>query len=355
MTFTRAITSMWRWAAPWTPLSVLLLMALVSAVILSTVVNCSDSVTGVKERSNERVCIRHYPQVTPMLRPDLKEGTVLERLQHQPFSELSGRLAWSISILFFALTATFTFVAILRTIIDGLESPKLLLGIIIIFVVAGVITVRSLPPGQTFEFNNTFLTGTVFRVAPAEDFVDAVEFTGPMLLVGLSIAVSLILLRASRMSVSTPELPTAAIARTLAAQQTSVRLLLYVGALTLVAGTLQASALYSWAMSMLTQPEGVTYASKLSDIPQAMGILNGAFYSIFLAGIFVPAIAQLRAQAHRLADMAMPDAPAAERNKWLEENAVAGTLPRQLVSAVAVTAPLLAGGPLVALLEAIGG
>jgi hypothetical protein len=139
-------------------------------------------------------------------------------------------------------------------------------------------------------------------------------------------------------------------AEALAHAQKRIRVLLYLGAIALVAGTLQSSALYTWAITMLDPGE---YYSNSSDIPQAMGILNGAFYSIFLAGVFVPAIAHLRTQGLTLVEAILSDASAAERKKWLEDNAIEGTLPRQLLNALAVSAPLLAGGPLVSLLEGL--
>ncbi|HEX8635751.1 MAG TPA: hypothetical protein VF703_16500 [Pyrinomonadaceae bacterium] len=355
MAITKTISTVWKWVVAWMPLGALLLMAFVSAVILNKVVNCDADFTGLKKgKMMERVCIPHAPQLKPQ--PNLDSQVELVTLDQQPFAELRGRLTWSISVLFFALTIAVTFAVILRAIIDALVSFRLLPAILIVFVVAGVIAGRYLPSGHTFKFNDAFLNGTVFRVSPADDYVDAIEFMGPMVLVGLAIAVSLILLWINRLMDPKSKLSLAAKLSVLARQQKRVRLLLYVGALTLVAGTLQASALYAWAMSMLTQPANVTpYSSNLSDIPQVMGILNGAFYSIFLAGIFVPAIAQLRGQAYLFADLQMPNASPAERSKWLAEHEVGGTVPKQLISALAVFAPLLAGGPLIALLEMVGG
>ena len=341
-----------RWATAWTPLIAVLLMGAFSYVMITYVINCDYENTWPKTFSGqpfeERICIPHAPQVGYLL-----AEPPLEELDKLPFTELRSRITWAISMLFFALTITATFATIFRTINDTLGSFKLLPIIVIVFLIAAVVTGFFLRADEGFEFNKKLLDPTVFRVSPAEPFVIAVEVMAPLALVGLAIAVSLILFRAKGIRDRKSELTIAARASALARAQKRIRLLLYVGALALVAGTLQATALYTWAMSMIDlAPYGSSY-SNASDIPQAMGILNGSFYSIFLAGIFVPAIIQLRRQASRLANVAMPSAVAKERNKWLEENAIEGTFPRQLVSALAVIAPLIAGGPLVSLLEMI--
>lgn len=351
----RSIVVMRRWITAWTPLIALLLMGAFSQLIISRVINCDSKETRLKTISDkepitELVCLPHIPDVDSIL-----SKQPMQRLGKLPFSELRNRITWSISMLFFALTIIITLVTIYRAINDTIGSFKLLPVIFIVFLPTALVMQSFLPSRQQFDFNKVLLGPTVYRVSPVEPFVKAVVIMAPVALVGIAIAVSLILYHIDRMPVRRPELTVAARASVLARAQKRIRLLLYVGALALVAGTLQASALYTWAMTLLTLPSGSTYFSNATELPQAMGILNGSFYSIFLAGVFVPAIVQLRRQAARLANLALPAASAAERSKWLEEHAIEGTFPRQLVSALAVIAPLLAGGPLVSLLELIAG
>ncbi|HKP36601.1 MAG TPA: hypothetical protein VJT71_07055, partial [Pyrinomonadaceae bacterium] len=238
-------------------------------------------------------------------------------------------------MLFFAFTIIATLATIIQNIFQSCRSLKLrpntVLVIVVGFLLAVFVIGWFLAWGRTFDFNAKFLGPTVYRVAPTKPFVVGVEAMAPVALVGLAISVSLLLLLSNRMNLANPKLQVQAKANALAETQRRVRLLLYLGALALVAGTLEASALYTWAVSMLD----VTGYSYASDIPQTMGILNGALYSIFLAAVFVPAMIQLRILARRLAETAKPDASDVERNKWLEDNAIAGTIPRELYSALA--------------------
>lgn len=330
-----------QWMVAWVPLAALLATGLFSTLIVNSVITC-----GLPEREVQRRCIPHEPDVTSVITAG---HTVVSR----PFAELRGRLTWSISMLFFAFTITATLVMILKSSIDACRSLRLpfktvMLITIGLFLVMAALMGVLLGWGQSLDFNKQFLTTTVYRIASAEPFVTAVVAMAPVSLVGLAISVSLILLRSN--SMSNNKLSLQARVNALGSDQRRVRLLLYVGALALVAGTLQASALYSWAGTMLDL-RNYGYAA---DITNTMGILNGSFYSILLAGIFAPAMVQLRVQARSLAEEAKPDVPAAERNKWLDENGIAGTVPRQLYSALAVAGPLIAGGPIVALLELVG-
>lgn len=331
------------------PVGALLLMGLVTTIILNSVVICDDmglQIDGVWKR-----CIPHVPNVSPL--PPLDHETV-SQLNAQSFSELRGRLTWSISLLFFALAITMTLTAIIKTVFETCRSLELRPKAITILIVSSFLAVLVigwfLAGGKTLDFNEKFLGSTVYKVAPAKPFVVGIEAMAFLALVGLAVSVSLLLAGSKRMNLKTPQFSVQARVAALAENQRKVRLLLYVGALALIAGTLEASALYTWAVSMLE----ITRYSHASDIPHTLGIVNGALYSILLAAIFVPAMIQLRVQARRLAEAANPDSSAAERNKWLDENAIAGTIPRQIYSTLAVAGPLLAGGPVVALLELIG-
>lgn len=142
----------------------------------------------------------------------------------------------------------------------------------------------------------------------------------------------------------------------MAIDQKLIRKLLYVGALALVTGALQSSALYSWGVTMIPSEMLKAYnfdPSKSTGIPQLMGALNGAFYSILLGVIFAPAFIQLGAIADRLLEQAKPNAVESERNTWRLEYALDSSVPQKLLSALAILSPMLAGGPLTSLIEII--
>lgn len=307
-------------AVPWTPLIGLLSMAVLTGVLLTYVVN---------------------------------------HAQHSTFARLAACLTWSISVLFFAGSALVTFVTAFKVIWKELQSIKLLIDGFVLFAITGAITL-SLLPGivQELQFNKILLDG-VYDFAPASKiFVSIVQILGTLALVALAVAVSLILFRSRSDTYAHEKKPVVERVVSLARDQNLVRKLLYVGALTLVAGTLQASALYSWGITLMPSadilPDLVNYdSSKPTGIPQLMGAFNGAFYSILLAVIFVPAFIQLGEIADRLVGEESPNATEPERNAWFVNHALDYSVPRQLFSALAILSPLLAGGPLTSLLEVV--
>lgn len=201
---------------------------------------------------------------------------------------------------------------------------------------------------------------TVYAISKAEGFVQVVGILGTSALFFLAIAASAVLLQTRR--TGAPAAPRDDEVAVLAASQERIRTLLYVGALSLVAGTLQSSALYSWAGSMLSSrsigtvgADAVEYFAKGTDIAQTMGMLNGSFYSLMLATIFVPAFALLRVKALLLAHEADPAAAPADRKAWLEGKGIGASVHTHIVTAAALLAPAITGGPVTTLLTMFSG
>lgn len=202
----------------------------------------------------------------------------------------------------------------------------------------------------SYAFNQTLLHPTVYAIADARSLVAGVEALGHAALLGLALAVGAITYRAHRglqefRSEATAD-PTSALVSGVA----MLRTLLYTGAITLVAGTLQSSALYGWA-SAVSQADADYLGTE--NVAQVMGMLTGSLYSLLLAVVFIPGFITLRRVAEHFAAAAHPSGPPAERVKWLSEHSLAVTLPRQVLNTLAVLAPTLAGGPLIAILEAV--
>lgn len=170
----------------------------------------------------------------------------------------------------------------------------------------------------------------------------------------------------------------------LARQLRRVRLLLVAGATVLVAGVLEVTSLYSWGATLVVarsaprqtaafvaaMPAGAGMSEALTDSRQeadstpnaaatakqmasTAGILAGAFYSVLLAAIFIPAFAVLGAQSRALADGGLADKSESEKSTWLTAQGLSGSLPRQLGSLAAVLAPIIVGGPGTALVKAL--
>lgn len=301
----------------WVPLLGLLLMAVITGVLLINVVNV---------------------------------------VKHSKFASLSVCLTWSLSVVFFAGAILVTYVTAFQVIRKELQSIKLLIGGSVLFITAGVIIWNLLPGGQELPFNENLLGG-VYKFAPhAKTFVSIVQILGTVALVAIAIAVSLILSRARHDSAQKQELINKR-ASAIARDKNIIHKLLYVSALALIAGALQASALYSWGLAMpsenMLSDLNNFNSLKTTGIPQLMEAFNGAFYSIMLAIIFAPAFIQLGLIADRLLDEAKPYAIETERKAWFVEYALETSVPRQLLSALAILSPMLVGGPLTSLIEAL--
>ncbi len=294
---------------------------------------------------------------------DLPSVSLVECCRKGNFAATLASATWSISVLFYGLTVMVMLATVFRIITDTFRSIKIVdklrsiklaaAGLALSLVLVGALAIL-LPTGQRIKFNEAVLDPTVYPVSNARPFVTGAEILVPLSLAALALAVSLILSRASRLVGGRMKTSVTTRAAYLARNQHHVRKLLYISAISLVAGTLMASALYAWAHTIMTANKAV-FAQYLDviDLPKTMGILNGSLYSIFLAGIFAPAFLQLRGFADQLANEAKPDAIPSERKKWLEENAISETFPQQLVPVFAVLSPMLAGGPLTAILQSI--
>ena len=349
----------------WVPLFSLLLIAVLACFLLISVVDetvAKEYVvddTGAKEcEVKVTVVEKSVPNKCVMEKSLLEQKNMKTPTIDQPLA----RLKWSISVLLFGFTIIVTVLTIFSVIRNIVRSTELRNWVFIVFVVAAVVILILLYESQNFQFNESLLGLTVYdikKVVPS--IVASIQICGIVTLVVLAIAVSLVLSRAYHDSnlPKVGELTEASAGACLAESYQSAYNLLYVGALVLVAGTIEASFLYSWAISMLepysatslTPPKHpLTYywSAELNNIPQVMGMLNGSFYSILLAAIFVPALFQLQGVTNRLFNVEVQKKiePALSRKEWLEKNAVDASFPRQLLTMFVVLSPMLAGGPL---------
>lgn len=315
-----------------TPLAALLAIGGLAWMLLGTVVN-RPAHPNIEHRDSVAASIRHDTLISPNPSeiiaapgPQVAEPETVPAIGYARLSETRARLIWGISILFAALTIGTTLTAALLivgipTSVRSWRSLALALPVIPILLAWIVHT------GGAWDFNETMLDSTVYHGTSAKYFVTGIETLAYSTLVALAVATGCILFRISPWPRPVPT-PTAALrVSALARYNRRVRLLLYLGAAALVAGTLEVSALYSWAVDLLD--------NGAKDMPQAFGVLTGSFYSILLAAIFLPTFGVLRSQAQRLADVARPGATDVARHKWLTENAIEASLPKQLVSVFA--------------------
>ncbi len=331
------------WALAATPLAAVALVAALTASLLDRVVNCAGEDAQSSAAPGGRVCLPHVPDVAPI--PAVSEKGAF------PFAELRSRLGWSISVLFCGLAFAIMFPTAIA--IAGTDLPRKVRW-------AARIIIAALPVAtyvwrsDMFEFNKRLIGDTAYQVTGAELFVDWVVAFGHAAVLGLGLALAGILYEAQRAALAVPSQPRGVrAADDLARYHRYVRILLFAGALALVAGTVEATALNTWAFSMLTPRSG--YVPAGANPPQAIGMLNGSFYSLFLAALFVPAFFVLRMCADRLAERAKPDTTPTERTKWLADYGIAVSIPQESLSVAAVLAPALVGGPITQIVEKLLG
>lgn len=279
------------------------------------------------------------------------------------FSELSGRIAWSISVLLFFLAIIVIYSVMLWNVFVTTRNPSLPMIMIVLVVVIAIIANRVEGFSDTFKFNSAFLDTSVYAVSSAYAFVDIIQILGITTLCGLAITLSILNWCASETVLRNDdvnrETDSADNIYQLAALQGRVKTLLYLAALVLVAGTIQTSTLYTWAVSMINN-EGLVansgavelhYFDDLTKVPGTMSFLSGAFYSILLFSVFTPALVHLRVLSLKLARTNSEKITIQEQQTWLENNSLGGSATQQIFSILLMLSPIITGGPFAMLLE----
>ncbi len=123
-----------------------------------------------------------------------------------------------------------------------------------------------------------------------------------------------------------------------------LNLVLYTGAALLVAAVLEFSAFQAWPVARMAEAAAKGVAPAATAAVAAVGGI--AF--VVLVALYVPALMILHVTADDLYDEATTTDP---RDKWLQDNGLAVSLPKSATRFAAVLAPLLAAGPFSALLK----
>lgn len=334
----------WPRAVAWLPLISLVLTATLALYLLERFVVCSAA---------DWRCAPHVPAVSVI-------GGVAADSARVPLSELSGRSTWALSALVFTMTLAAALIVggygVWRTF---RHRPFVLFAAVVVTVLAAAALFEVLPTGDPFVLSDTVLERTVYVITQAALVVTGVEILAAAGFAVVAIALTGALDLSFRVT-ATGGTAEDRVVR-LSKYQRLVQSLLIVSAIALAAGSLEASALYSWAGTMI-QPamvpvspdSSIAYFDGGDALARTMGPLVGTFYTIMLAAVFVPALVLMRIAARRLAWQELGDtALEPQLEKWLEERAILASVPRQLGATLAVFAPLIAGGPLSAILQAL--
>lgn len=330
------------WLPAWLPVVGLIVTAAITTALIRTVAYCIGGSNG---------CVPHEP--TLVQSPIGGSGL--------PFAELRGRLYWSLTVVFYTVTVAGALVISTVSALDALRSDsrrrKTLIGVGIgVGIVVVVAAVFLLPGAYEFTFNKKLFQATIYKLTNAEVFVDAIEIAAAITFVVLALAATALLRDASRRPIDQGNAEAKAIE--LRTGLSRLRHLLFVGALALVAGTLQTEALYSWAMSLTSSGSisvpgttpGTAYYLDPQIIPQTMTMISGTLYSLVLAAIFVPGFLLLR---RNVLDLSFVATTPEKRATWLKDRNLDSSLPKQLSTLAGVLAPIIVGGPFASLLEAL--
>jgi hypothetical protein len=313
-------------------------------------------VTSENNSSEVKNCNPFTPQVEIL---KAESGKIIGR-----FAELSGRISCSEAALLFFLSIAALYVVMLWNVFIAVRQSILQILIIGLFILAIALLVgHGLSIANSFGFNEPLLGPTVYSVSSALKVVDIIQSLAVATLFSLAVVLSVLNWRTSEEVLVNDEInltkSNAEEIYWLATMKRRVQALLYLGAIVLVAGTIQTSALYTWAISMIdpsidmasSGAAGAYYFGQLQDVPKLMGFLNGAFYSILLVTVFTPAFVHFRLLSLKLARSICHETNIQEQQSWLEENSLSGTGVDQIVSILLMLAPVIAGGPFSMLLD----
>jgi len=129
-----------------------------------------------------------------------------------------------------------------------------------------------------------------------------------------------------------------------------LQILLYTGAAMLVVGVLHVNAVLQWPVIFVGEGD----AKNLKMLADGYSADTGLYWTLILLAVYLPSTLMLRAEAWGLARRTLCQATAKERKQWLLKEKLTPSLLGQLSHLVAILGPLLAGGPLSALLTLIG-
>jgi hypothetical protein len=239
--------------------------------------------------------------------------------------------------------------------------------------VMGIVVFKLLPSFEAFALGPLFLRPTVYASFPvALRIGTAIDIVAVATMVTVVLAVSLLIQRVLTAAVHPRAEGSAgdSAGRILIVVRDikRLRLLLMASALVLALGAVEVGSLYAWGGAIVSASERpmirtvdtgsrtITRAADSSlvakfhkageDLPSTTSGIAGAFYSLLLASMFLPAFALVRL---KLRDLALNECPETfteiERSKWLADHDLEASIPRQITAALAVLAPILVGGP----------
>lgn len=250
--------------------------------------------------------------------------------------ELRARLTWGLAVLAAVMTTSAAIIGsgavALASVSDGrrvaLQRLAWVVAALVIVTIAVLTRSRS---GPTFEFNAELLQPHVYDRTGAEYFVTVVELLGVGAILALALAMGAVLHRVAREPRNV-----VVVANGIRA----VRGLVVLSAVALTAGALETAALHAWGA--VVRAGSPTPADTIA-LPQTLGLMMGAHYSLLLIAVTGPTLFRLNYWGSRLVDANC--AADETRKEYRVRHGLQIALPQTLASLGAMLLPLIVGGP----------
>lgn len=269
------------------------------------------------------------PLTSQMLRENISEG--LEATAASYAASVSWTLVSGVHFLACMLAVLTACIVIHHALGDvGLGKRRLLILLVVVLAVDVSLLVSLKVSADTSSPAQLLLSTTVGQVLPAINgynrLFDSMSLTATICLAFAACAT----LWQHRVN----EAPTE---EDVARRATLLRYVLYVGAALLAMSVLRLSATLTWGASFLTPDSeaGRSVATLVSGISSSLG----AYFTLLMLGMYLPAAMLLRGRARRLAE----GETAADKDKWLSDRGLALSFADYLPRVIALLGPLLAG------------
>lgn len=349
----------------WSPLIFFFIVCALSGGIYKQIVNPpldkGDSLSLEISEKDGRIEAVHSSKKRQVHLPVLY-SSIYKQGDETTYGEFKYRLLWSVSAIFFF----FTFMCVLAVMVQilynlHLERRHFIITIgFVLMIGLGLYFAGQLPFADDNYFNEIIFHPLSVLFPDYDVYVGAVEGLGFITLLILAMTTSLILFGTIRQETGEAEQQVGRMIK----MQRSLRMLLYFGVFALVAGTIEVSALYTWAMQLvstgtisppfLNTMDPINYFNSTAEVVRGFSLANGVFYTMLLAAIFTPFFMIMNKYAQDLVEKQNPTKSFQEKKKWLKEHDLTTGVTQQVLQIVLALAPALVGGPLIGLLEAIG-
>jgi hypothetical protein len=289
--------------------------------------NCTESIPAniwkvLKVDSQVNVSSSTDPQAIAAQEIDARRITALK---------YGGRMTW------YMLGEIYLFVCIAALVVTSIVTYQLFPQHPFFWILVAIIS--SFVVG-VFLYANPALHMRVFLVifekAITEDVPAIAQITNFLNSLGNAAAVSLLFATCATLLPSEETYPEGM--KQLSKRMKYLRFILYSGTLLLVVTILLKKAIFQWSLAYTSQEEGVAEIGR--NFVSVLLSMDGAFYTLILAAIYIPAALVLQRRARLLADLSVDET---EKEMKLKEYGLTFSFAESVPRIIAILGPLLIG------------